>query len=137
MYLYELVSQWRMLCCSSRRWWRWASESSAREHLKLRLSSPLRPGRRFLAPLPTLPILVSFLLASSLCLSHYYSPCSHYSRILPFLRREITPGEEDETNETNETNGTCLPSTAQEEPLEVANQSAIPGGPGGVWNCKP
>ena len=41
---------------------------------------------------------------------------------------EITPGEEDdsdepdetiETNETNETNETCLPSTAQEEPLEV------------------
>ena len=29
---------------------------------------------------------------------------------------EITPSEQDETNETNET---CLPSTAQEEPLEV------------------
>ena len=29
---------------------------------------------------------------------------------------EITPSEPDETNETNES---CLPSTAQEEPLEV------------------
>ena len=29
---------------------------------------------------------------------------------------EITPSE---TNETNETNESCLPSTAQEEPLEV------------------
>ena len=32
---------------------------------------------------------------------------------------EITPGEEDDSDETNETNESCLPSTAQEEPLEV------------------
>ena len=34
------------------------------------------------------------------------------------LGRNYT-SEQDETNETNETNETCLPSTAQEEPLEV------------------
>ena len=32
---------------------------------------------------------------------------------------EITPGEEDDSDETNGTNESCLPSTAQEEPLEV------------------